>query len=164
MKTFNFLILTIAWIFNKIVYRLCFTEHQNFSGLSAKNFWSFWFFNKKSSQHCLLSARIIKGDFYNPHFLTTNNFCLVYFVLNKKVVSKSNAPKKFCSGRSGSRAPFPIVVSKFHQSFCSGIPQISLSVHILHSIFTKRQINLPKQCLHVIQIFTGLNFKLKQYV
>ena len=68
--------------------------------------------------------------------------------------------KKICSDRSGSRAPFPIVVSKFHQSFCSGIPQISIFVHILHSMFTKRQINLPIQCLHVIQIFTGLNFKI----
>ena len=68
--------------------------------------------------------------------------------------------KKFCSDRSGSRAPFPIVVSKFYQSFCSGIPQISLFVHILDSIFTKRQINLPIQCLHVIQIFAGLNFKI----
>ena len=67
--------------------------------------------------------------------------------------------KKFCSGRSGSRSPFPIVFSKFHQRFCSGVPQISLFVHILHSIFTKRQINLPMQCLHEIQIFTGLNFK-----
>ena len=68
--------------------------------------------------------------------------------------------KKFCSERSGSRAPFPIVVSKFHQSFCFGIPQISLFVHIFQSIFTKRQINLPMQCLHVLQIFTGLNFKI----
>ena len=68
--------------------------------------------------------------------------------------------KKFCSDRSGSRAQFPIVVSKFYQSFCSGIPQILLFVHILHSIFTKRQINLPIQCLHVIQIFTGLNFEI----
>ena len=68
--------------------------------------------------------------------------------------------KKFCSDRSGSRAPFPIVVSKFYSSFCSGIPQISLFVHILHSIFTKRQINLPIQCLHVTQIFTGLNCKI----
>ena len=68
--------------------------------------------------------------------------------------------KKFCSDRSGSRAPFPIVVSKFHQSFCSGIPQISLFVYILDSIFTKRQINLPIQCLHVTQIFTGLNLKI----
>ena len=68
--------------------------------------------------------------------------------------------KKFCSDRSGSRAPFNIVVSKFHQSFFSGIPQISLFVHILHSIFTKRQINLPIQCLHVKQIFTGLHFKI----
>ena len=164
MKTFNFLILTIAWIFNKIVYRLCFTEHQNSSSLSAKNFWSFWFFNKKSSQHCLLSARMIKGDFYNPHFLTTDNFYLVYLCWITRRFQNQMLPKKFCSGRSGSRAPFPIVVRKFHQSFCSDIPQISLFVHILHSIFTKRQINLPKQCLHVIQIFTGLNFKLKQYV
>ena len=68
--------------------------------------------------------------------------------------------KKICSGRSSSTAPFPIVVSKFHQSFCSGIHQISLFVHFLHSIFTKRQISLPIQCLHVIQIFTGLNFKI----
>ena len=68
--------------------------------------------------------------------------------------------KKFCSDRSGSRAPFTIVVSKFHRSFCSGIPQILLVVHIIHSIFTKRQINLPIQCLHVIQIFTGLHFKI----
>ena len=67
--------------------------------------------------------------------------------------------KKFCSDRSGSRAPFPIVDSEFYQSFCSGILQISLFVHILHSIFTKRQINLPIQCLHVIQIFIGLDFK-----
>ena len=68
--------------------------------------------------------------------------------------------KKFCCDRSGSRAPFPIVVSKFHQSFFSGIPQISLFVHILDSIFTKRQINLPIQCLYVTQIFTGLNLKI----
>ena len=68
--------------------------------------------------------------------------------------------KKFCSGRSGRRAPFPIVVSKFHQSFYSGVPQISLFVHILHSIFTKRQINLPMQCLHVIQVFTGVKIEI----
>ena len=68
--------------------------------------------------------------------------------------------KKFCSDRSGSRAPFHIVVSKFHESFCSGIPQISFFVHILQSIFTKRQIILPMQCLHVLQTFTGLNFKI----
>ena len=103
---------------------------------------------------------MIKGDCYEPRFLTTDNFYLVNFVLINKEVSKSNAPQKFCSDRSGSRAPFPIVVSKFHQSFCSGIPQISLFVHILLSIFTKRQINLPIQCLHVIQIFTGLNFEI----
>ena len=103
---------------------------------------------------------MLKGDFYDPHFLTTYNFYLVNFVLINKEVSNQMLLKKLSSDRSGSRAPLPIVVSKFHQSFCSGIPQISLFVHILHSMFTKRQINLPIQCLHVIQIFTGLNFKI----
>ena len=55
---------------------------------------------------------------------------------------------------------FLLLSVNFYQSFCSGIPQISLFVHILHSIFTKRQINLPIQCLHVIQIFTGLKIEI----
>ena len=94
LKTFICLFLTFAWFFNKFVYRLCFTEHQNFSSLPANIFWSIWFFNNKSSQYCLLSARMIKGDFYDPHFLTTDNFNLVNFVLINKEVSKSNAPQK----------------------------------------------------------------------
>ena len=155
-----FLILTFAWIFNKFVYRLCFIEHQNFSSLPAKNFWSIYFFNNKSSQHCLLSARMLKGDFYDLIFWRQTIFISSILCWLTRRFQNQMLLKKLCSDRSGSRAPFPFVVSKFHQSFCSGIPQISLFVHILHSIFTKRQINLPIQCLHVIQIFSGLNFKI----
>ena len=159
MKTFICLFLTIAWIFNKFVYRLCFTEHQNFSSLPAKIFWSIWFFNK-SSQHCFLSARMIKEDFYDSYFWRQTIYILSTLCWLTRRFQNQMLLKKFCSDRSGSRTPFPILVSKFYQSFCSGIPQISLFVHILHSIITRKQINLPIQCLHIIQIFTGLNFKI----
>ena len=142
MKIFIFLNLTFAWIFNKFVYRLCFTEHQNFSSLPAKIFWSFWFFNNKSSQHCLLSARLIREDFYDPNFWRQTFFILSTLCWLTRRFQNQMLLKKFCSDKSGSRAPFPIVISKFHQSFCSGIRQISLFVHILCSISTKRQINL----------------------
>ena len=73
-ENFHFLILSFAWIFNRFVYRLCITEHQNFSSLPAKIFWSIWFLNNKSSQHCLLSTRMIKRRLLWPTFFDDRQF------------------------------------------------------------------------------------------
>ena len=127
MKTFICLFLTFAWILNKFVYRLCFTEHQNFSSLPAKVFWSIWFFNNKSSQHCLLSPRMIKGDFYDPHFWRQTIFVLSTLCWLTRRFQNQMLLKKFCSVRSVAELHFLLLSVNFIRVFVLVYPRFHSS-------------------------------------